>query len=90
MFCFPLSNDGVDGEVEVIDGEVGLIDGEVEVKGPAMFGDDESETVGDGDDEGDPAGEDDGVGAGVPDGGATGVARAVGVPDVVGLVVDAG
>lgn len=91
LFWFPLSNDRVDGEVEV--------------KGPAIFGDDESKAVDDADDEGDPpgvdesdpdgeedgdpAGEDDGDGAGVPDGGA-GVARAVGVADVVGLVVDAG
>jgi len=81
-------------------------DGEVEVKGPAIIGDDESDPFDDafdegdpvgeddgdpaGEDEGDPAGEDDGVGAGVPDGGGVGVARAVGVVDVFGFVVDAG
>jgi len=92
LFWFPLSKDGPDGEVEV--------------KGPAIFGDDESEAVGDnvdsgdpagvdegeppGVDEGDPPGVDDRVGAGVPDVVGLGVARVVGVADVFGFVVEAG
>jgi len=91
LFWFPLSKEGADGEVEV--------------KGPAIFGDDELDAAGDdvestkppgfdegdppGVEEGDPPGVDDTVGAAVPDAGGVGVARVVGA-DVFGLVVDAG
>jgi len=89
LVWFLLSNDGPDGEVEAT--------------GPATFGDDESEAVGGTVDEGDPSGVDEGepgdgdppgeveaVWAGVADGVDEGVVRAVGAPDVVGVVVDTG